>query len=206
MSSLSTYRSVILALLDDPYNSRYSTALVDSALRLALQEYSTSHPPLLTYNIDGTGSNCIVMPADFQPARLVRCELHDDLGEAQVEVRFTAQYHDHQWVIETVDRQVKTGETLDVFHLAGSHSIADLDGAAATSLPERDEPWVQMGAAGFAALSRATSLAEANVIQPDATRHILEVALKYLAESRRMLALEPRSQIGLLPQVPGDRF
>jgi len=206
MSVLAIYRTAIIALLDDPYYSRFTATQVDAALRFALIEYSIFRPPVLSYNIDGAGTYRITMPADFQPLRIIRAELHAEFANPQSEVKMISRFLDNQWEIETTERLINLGESLDLFYMGSVHTIYDLDGADVTTIPVQDEQMVQIGAAGYACISRATSQGEANVIQSDATKHIFEIGNKYLDDFRKMLRPVGKGYYGSLPSVPTDTF
>lgn len=183
MSSIIEYCTAILTLLDDASGARYPNDLVERALRLALREYDRVHPNEATYNVDGNGERVIELPADFQPARILRVEVHDEAESPQARLRFNAYAQDGQWFIELMDRTLPASESIDLTY-ATAHTIDGLDEAAGTSVPAEHENALQMGAAGFAALMRAASRAETVNLQPGLSRSLLELSAVLLRDFR----------------------
>jgi hypothetical protein len=201
MSALAAYRTAVLALLDDPTPSLYTTAQIDQALRQALLVYSNARPPLLVYNVDGSDTYRIVMPADFQPTRVVRAEYHDPTIDPQTKVMVYAFNQDSQWYVDTYGRRIAVGESLDIVYFGTLHTIDDLDSAAGTTVPEQDEGIVQLGAAGYAALMRAHSRTESNNLQPSVATRLLELGRQYLDDFSYQLKPVPKSLFATMPPL-----
>ncbi len=205
MSDLAEFRTAVLQLLDDPASARYTTDLVERALRQSLREYSRRRPLLATLNVDGTGDSLLELPADFQPMQVLMVELHEETALPQSELRFYAYHQDGQWCLHLMDAAPAATQSLDVTYTT-THSIDGLDGAAGTTLPLEDESAVQLGAAGYAALYRAVSRAESANLQPELARKLIDLAAAFLREFRASIAARPQGKLAFLPSIPADRF
>jgi hypothetical protein len=200
MSSITEYRTAILTLLDDAAGARYTSDLIDRALRLALREYDRLHPNEATYNMDGNGERVIELPADFQPASILRVEVHTEGECPQPRLRFNAYTQDGQWFIELMDRSLSASESIDVTY-TNAHTIDGLDEAAGTSVRAEHENAVQMGAAGFAALMRAASRAETVNLQPGLSRSLLELSAVLLRDFRAAIRKDAGAVFATWPVV-----
>lgn len=162
--NLSAYRSLTSILLADSALARYSNDLLDLALRQSLVVYSQASPQVLSavlsfaadgreQSLDGLGAVLHVLrfeypydPAASGPRPLVEARLYWSGGSPYVYIGGK--------------RRPATGEQA-LLHYAAGHTIADLEGAETTSVPTRHAGVVGLGAAAFAARTRAGQLVEA---------------------------------------------
>jgi hypothetical protein len=198
MSSITEYRTAVLTLLDDAAGGRYSSDLIDQTVRLALREYGRVHPNLATYNVDGTGERVIELPADFQPLSILGVEYHDESQSPQARLRFNAYTQDGQWVVELMDMAPSASESIDMTYTS-AHTIDGLDEAAGTSVPAGHEHTIQVGAAGFAALTRAASRAETVNLQPGLSRSLLELSSVLLQDFRAVIRKDAGAVFASMP-------
>jgi hypothetical protein len=204
MSAIATYRTAILALLDDVSKTRYSDNQVDQALRLAMLEYSQSRPNLDVYALDTDGNKVITIPSDFAGTHVFKVELYDANPNLIQEVPFYAYRIAETFYIQTRD-VIAAGKVL-LLTYSLSHIIDGLDGAAGTSVPEEDETTLQIGAAGYAAQMRATSRAETINMQPSVSGQILKVATMFLTQFRAAIAGTNGAWISDPPNMPEITF
>jgi len=165
MSDLSHYRTDIRQMLDDVNTDRYPLAIIDESIELALLQYSRRKPLLRTYSLDSTGSKRITLPADLEAMAIVDVEWVTSLADFNDRIAFYATKPDEQWVIETPGNLIPLGEVLSI-HYHALHTIDGFNGAAGTTVLEQDEELVEIGAAGYACIARATQLVETNNLNP----------------------------------------
>jgi len=183
MSAIATYRTAVLALLDDVSKTRYTDAQVDQGIRLALMEYTRAKPVIASYIVSCDGTEDLEMPADFSAAFITNVELWNATPDLIEAIPFYAYKRDFQWIIHTVGIAYSASYVLVVTY-SSSHYIDGLDSGAGTSIPDEDEQVLEIGAAGFAALSRSSSRAETINMQPAVSAQVAKVADNYLAQFR----------------------
>jgi hypothetical protein len=179
MSSIASFRTSILKILDDAGLARFTNDQVDQGLRAAMAEYSRSRPDRVTRNFDGTGKSVLEMPADFQALQVIQVELHNDTGTPQCSLPYYAYIQDSSWFLYFMDYVPLGSETIDVTYTA-IHTVDGLDGAACTSIPAQDEVSLQMGAAGYATLYRAVGRSESVNLQPAVSKGLVELSGSFL--------------------------
>ena len=202
--TLTTWRTAVLALLDDASAARYTTAQVDAAIRQALHQYDANRPLVATYSMDGQDTYQIIVPADFPGEHITEVELDND-DDPPTALTFYAFRKDEQWFIDTIGYLVSSDE--DIFiTFSNRHTLDGLDGGAGTSIPAADEYAVQIGAAGFALQSRASSRAESINLLPEVSQQLLTLAALYLAQFNRLAGPRPVPTLTREPTLKSDIF
>jgi hypothetical protein len=182
--AIAAYRTKVLAVLDDASQTRYTSAQVDQALRLALAEYSTSRPIDTTYSLDADGTQRLALPSDFV-ARYVY-GLENRATYPPIIYPIYAYNEDETWIIETPQHTIPTGTTLTVLY--GSPQFIDgLDSAAGTTILDEHADILSLGAAGFALADRANSRNETVNIDHDAAEIMLRQSAHYLTKFHAFL-------------------
>jgi len=205
MSALATFRTRVLALLDDATQAYYSNDQVDAALRWALSTYTQYRPLLATYAFDVDGNSKFELPADFSAINITKVETYEiDVDDVR-EIVFYAFKKDEAWWIETRLETLTAGDTITITY-STTNTIDDLDSAAGTTIPAEDEHLVQVGAAGYALKARAASTAEEVNLNDDTTQRILQMADSHLAYFLITLAPAPQAGYPTLPAPPTDTF
>jgi hypothetical protein len=202
--TLTTWRTAVLSLLDDPSNARYTNDQVDAAIRQALQAYNVTRPFVRTYSIAGTGNYQITMPADFLAERITEVFLDND-DDPPTPITFYAFRKDEQWVIQTTRYVVPTDKNIYVTY-ADNHILDGLDSGAGTTIPAADEYAVQIGAAGYALASRAASRAESINMQPAVTAQLLSLSKVYLAQFTLLTRPHASPTFTQTPDLKGGVF
>lgn len=185
--NLAQYRVKIRDLLDDTGATRYTEDQIDTALRNALEAYAEKRPLSKTYVLDGTGEQRITLPSDFVATGITRAELIDDTPSRDDELVFIAEKVDEGWTVETVNKTIQVGDQILLTYYTG-HTVDGLDSAAGTTIPAEHTLTVAIGAAGFAAQSRAVSRAETINLQKEVRKQLQELASTYLTMFNDMLA------------------
>jgi hypothetical protein len=174
--TLAQYRVRVAELLDDTANARYVTAQIDTALRAALIDYSTMRPILRTYMLDTTGDKVIDLPADFTAMQITRVQLWNNDPDKYINVKAFVRLVDEQWSVETVDTIYPTKNVLIVSY-TDHQTIDSLDSAAGTTVD--DDNLLAIGAAAYAAQSRAVSRAETINMQPALQKQLIDISTRY---------------------------
>jgi hypothetical protein len=205
MSAIATYRTAILALLTDAGLATFSNNDVDAALIWALSEYSLKRPLIRTYLFDVISTTTMhVMPTDLVTRHITKVELYDADPNSIIELVYYAFIRDEQWMIST-KYPVETGEILQVSY-STIHTIDGLDSAAGTTVPDADEPLLQLGAAGHACLMRARNRIETINMNPEVVKAYREVAADFLSNFLGVLISDARAYV-VLPDFPtADKF
>jgi hypothetical protein len=204
MTTLATYRTLVLALLDDPTLTRYTNDSVDVALRMALQTFSQYKPVTRTYTITADGERIIVVSTDLVPNKIykvVRIETDPDDNE---DLPFYAYRHDEQVSIEIPGRIIDADETLDLYYYV-DQTIDTLDGASGTTVTDDWDEVLAMGAAGYAAMIRANSRSESINMQPNVAKQLRDLANDYLSKFNDSL-INIGSTFATLPAAPTDEY
>lgn len=171
MMQASDFWAAMLVQLGDPAGDRFGSGLLEEALRQGLAEYSRAAPRLL--------SGMLVLPAAGQWQSL-GC-----LNGVQEVVELVFPYdpsallyrpYAQPWQFSWRDGvpllwiggqpQPQAGQALQVLYTS-AHTIAGLNGAAATTLPAEHEAFLVGGAAAWAAHGRALRLVEVHGSRTD---------------------------------------
>jgi hypothetical protein len=163
---LSTFKTRILDELGDPTGTRFTAALVEQALRQAVNEYSLALPLLkrLAFTIATAGRNQkitsisaysallnVYYPYDsssvLNPSLLANCSYYATFDGTQLELTINGPK------VPQVGEQIYLVYTLN-------HTVKDLDSAAATTINPSHDLLIIQGAAGLAAVLRASSVME----------------------------------------------
>ncbi len=163
MTNLEEIKDRALEALGDPNGTRYSAAQLEEAIRLALEEYSRALPQVreaaITVTTAGSSQEIsgvdrlltvieVVYPYDPAAANPEPCETW-----------YAYSKDGSSWLLFE-DRAPQVGELICVRCAAG-HTLAGLDGAALTSLPNADEGLLVQAAAGHAAVMRSAGMVQA---------------------------------------------
>lgn len=189
---IATYRTRIALLLDDTTNARYTANQIDQALRTALEEFTLRQPVRRTYSVTADGLRRVVLPADFSALQILGVEEWNADPSIDKAIIYTAGFDDEQWYIEFDEDTVPDSGTILTVKYTDYQTIDGLDSAAGTTIPIAMEEPLMMGAAGYAAQSRAVSRAESINLQPGVLSQLLKVAEHYLTKFK--MAIDPPPQ------------
>ncbi len=184
--ALADYRTRVLALLDDAGLTRYTNALVDQALRNALETYSLFKPLVSSYAFDSTGEYREYLDTDFIATAIRAIEqwpltVTSGVPIIITQIPFYAYIQDEQWIFETKSKLLPAGSLLYIIY-EHVHTIDDLDSASATTIPLEDTELIAIGAAGHASRMRANSQIEANNLNAGEGQQLLSTSTAWLNE------------------------
>lgn len=201
MSNLAAFRTRIQNSLNDTA-AKYTTDVIDEALRKVLAEYTRAFPNILTQEITIAASGrsqtltaCanliaviqLVHPYDSTLPDPFTCQREDFMITWQSGVPF-AFFSGHAIPL--------AGEKMFVKY-AGKHTITNLDAAAATTVRDDHENSLVVGAAGQAAMIRASGLNETWGVKAGAMSQLMlwgndqyNRFLQFLAEIRTEQAFD----------------
>jgi hypothetical protein len=163
MANLASYRTRISNSLDDT-TSKYSTAVIDEALRKVLNTYTRSTPNIQShvYTITAAGSTQTLAAANLITViQLIPPYVRSsaDPFRYQREDYYLAFVDGSPALYFTGSEIPQVGESLLVKY-AGKQTITDLDSAVSTTVRDDHEDILVVGAAGQAAMMRASGLNE----------------------------------------------
>ena len=205
-ATLTTLRDRVEAQLADTANAIWSTSAIEEAIRQALHEYSKTRPQraigTLTLAADGRELSTTSITGILQVMD-VWCTYTASDPEFPPNRR-GFQYWPEQALIYVWDEACpQAGDVVRVFYTK-LQTLSGLDSASATSFPDDDESLIAIGAAGYAATSRAVDLAEQVTLDRLTTQQVRAWGLSKLQEFRsglktiaRRMALESLGHVEL---------
>jgi hypothetical protein len=186
MTTLSTYRTLLLDLLDDYDQDRYVDDTLDSALRLALADLDQTFPVERSQIVDATGQNRIALDDDFTAIIISRIEHYNEDNPNITELlAFTSSLQDGTWVIE-LDTALSNTEDIEIFYTT-PNTIEGLDTASTTTLPSRLVNPFLRAAAGYAVQIRAQAISENNNLVDSTPATLAALANTWIDDFRTLL-------------------
>lgn len=201
MTTITEIKTRISQVLEDPDGTRFGSALLDEALRLALAALDQRLPRILsseiTLSAGGRDQAVAGLSGCLYLVSLYLKHENSSMRELEAEGDFSYQFADGQLLLHFSGRRYpQSGDVLRVTY-AASNQVQGLDGAAATTLPPAYESALVNGAAGHACLLRAARLAEAYGTRPDETNRLMEISRLRLEDFGRTLgALKVLQEFG----------
>jgi len=158
----SEFHTRIQLFLQDPDSTRFSSALLDSALRQALNHFSLAVPRIhkteLMVIVDSSEYTLNTVSGLTQVLALWYPWCEGDLPTPPLQ-EWYLYWQSGVPVLRLRDRIFEEGTALKLFY-AANHTIQGLDDAESSSIPEGLQETLALGAAGKAALMRAAHLVE----------------------------------------------
>jgi len=163
MANLAAYRTRIQNSLDDT-NSKYSNDIIDEALRKVLNEYTRANPNYKTYELTVTTAGRSQTLAVVNLIAIIQLvhPYDDTLTDPFIYERedFSLMYMDGSPVVYFNGNDIPEVSEVIYVKYAAKQTIEDLDSEAATTLRDDHEDVLVVGAAGQAAMMRASGLNE----------------------------------------------
>ncbi|MEA4907167.1 MAG: hypothetical protein VB089_06100 [Anaerolineaceae bacterium] len=204
MTTLAHLNTQVLQLLADPAGIRYPGELVTEAIRQALQEYSTAWPQVkvagLTVTQPGQAQSLAGLAGLQAVLRLVYPYTPGEIDPPPW-AAYWYYWADGRPVVQIQGASPQAGQQLQVTY-AAAHSLQDLDGAPLTTVRPDHLPILATGAAGLAAVMRASGVAESYASRSSDPSQLLEWGGAQLLEFRsrlRELKITARQMPGVLP-------
>jgi hypothetical protein len=160
--TLGIFMDRIAEVVGDPSRARYSDAVIEEGLRLALEEYSKVSPQILetSVTVDSPGRDQVVL---LNGGLWILSVLFPvtDASAPEVESYYAYQRGGNQWLrIGSPAPEPSAGDVITVLYGA-AHTVAELDAAHETTVPLADFGLLVQGGAGHAMSIRADSIIEA---------------------------------------------
>lgn len=191
MSNLATLRGRVAAILGDSANVRYSTGLLDEALRIAIENYSQAFPQIKTAAHTATAGGTQTLSTFTDLQHIIRIYYPYDAAD-EIHQPYACGYY-YFWQDGAVRLDLfntpsipQAGDPI-VIDYAAPHTLEDLDGAEATTIPPQHFTAIINGAAGEAAMVRAQNMVEAYGQRSDETNKLKEWAINKMAIYERFL-------------------
>jgi hypothetical protein len=163
MTTLAAYRTRIQNSLDDT-SDKYSDAVIDEALRKVLNEYTRANPNFKTHEhtVSAAGRVQTLSAAALIVITQLVHPYDDTLTDPFVYERedFTLSYMDGSPTLYFFGGDIPQVDEIIYIKYAAKQTITDLDSAVATTIRDDHEDILVLGAAGQAAMMRASGLNE----------------------------------------------
>ncbi|MCD6476326.1 MAG: hypothetical protein J7K85_08735 [Anaerolineaceae bacterium] len=160
----SEFHERILLFLHDSDSTRYDEDLLDSALRQSLNHFSLAVPMInrteLMVAADGYEYSLNTLTSLTQVLAIWYPWCDGDLPVKPLR-EWYLYWQNGTPVLRLQEKMFEEGTSMKLFY-AACHTISGLDGAESTTLPEVSEETLALGAAGKAALIRASHLVESH--------------------------------------------
>jgi len=164
MATLSDYRTRIQNSLDDT-TLKYSEDVIDEALRKVLNEYTRAFPNIRANEliVDEKGklqsiSSCTNLIAIIRIVHPYNSAVDDPYTKERED--FIVTWRDGIPYLFFSGGQIPQGDDVILIEYAANHMIEDLDDAPSTTVRDDHEDLLVVGAAGQAAMMRASGLTE----------------------------------------------
>jgi len=176
-ATLTTLRDRVEAHLQDSGNTRWSTDDLDEAIRQALEQYSRQNPNTAIGSIALTANGREISLASLTGLLRVEKVWWDYDSSTPGYPPNWRQFQVWPGSILYVDdpSEPQNGDVVRVWYTK-KHTLNALDSATATTIPDEDISYLVMGAAHFAALSRAVELSESMTTDHDVVKRLTEWA------------------------------
>ena len=163
MANLVSYRTRITNSLDDT-TSKYSSGIIDEALRKVLNTYTRANPNItaVTHTVSTAGrKQTITAPGLIAIIQLVH-PYNASAADPFVYERedFYQVYENNSPVLYFTGEDIPQTDEVVYIKYGAKHTIDDLDSAEATTVRDDHEDILVVGAAGQAAMMRASGLNE----------------------------------------------
>jgi hypothetical protein len=163
MTTLAAYRTRVQNSLDDT-SDKYSDAVIDEALRKVLNEYTRANPNFKTHEhtISTAGRTQTLSAAALIVIVQLVHPYNSTLTDPFIYERedFTLTYMDGNPTLYLFGEDIPQVDEKIYIKYAAKQTITDLDSAAATTIRDDHEDILVLGAAGQAAMMRASGLNE----------------------------------------------
>lgn len=177
MANLTAYRTRVINSLDDN-TLKYSSDILDEALRKVLNEYTRSFPNLLStaVTVSTAGKlqsleDCTNLIAIIRLIHPYNSALMDPFIHKRED--FLLSWRDGIPFIFLTGNDIPQAAEKMLVEYASKQSIEDLDSAEATTVRDDHEDLIIVGAAGQAAMMRASGLTEKWGHRPNETSALM---------------------------------
>jgi len=206
MTALAAFRIRIQNSLDDT-KSKYSTDIIDEALRKILNEYTRANPNVLTHThtVATAGRIQTLSAANLIVITQLVHPYDSTLTDPFVYERedFTLSYMDGEPTLYFSGEDIPEIDEKVYIKYAGKQTIEDLDSATASTIRDDHEDILVVGASGQAAMMRASGLNEQWGGRPGEMGALMSWGTNQYA--RFLAFLEEIKQEAILPIFP-DTF
>jgi len=191
-ATLTTLRDRVEAYLQDTTNVRWSTTDLDEAIQQAVEQYSRQNPNTAIGTITVTGAGREISLSSL--TGLLRVEKvwwdYDSVTPGYPPTWRQFQVWPNNILYIDDPSEPAVNDVIRVWYTK-KQTLNLLDSATATTIPDEDIQYIIMGAAHFAALSRALELAEEMTTDHDVVKRLSEWADNTGKNFRYGIALKP---------------
>ena len=208
--TLTTVRDRVELLLQDSTNDKWSTGMIDEALRQALALYSEKLPAksITTVTLSAAGREVDISSKTYRNIERVWWDYDSTDPEHPPNWRQFEVWDGDVLYIKD-DDEPASGDVVRIW-ITTDHTLNGLDSATVTSFPYNHTFVICWGAAAYAALSRAVVVAELSNVNKWAERNLREWGesqlLKYVVELDRLAAKDALLESGIAEARVLDQF
>lgn len=211
MTTLSILRPRIAAVLGDSSNLRYSTDLLDEALRVVIESYSLAYPQIKTAVHTATAGRTQTLTTFTDLQHIIRIYYPYDSSD---EIHLPYGYGYYYFWQDGAPRldlfntpTIPQAGDLIVIEYSAPHTLEGLDTAITTTIPAQHFTPLVHAAAGEAAAIRAQNMVEAYGQRSDETKKLAEWAAGKKAAFQTFLdSLVHTPPPGPPLQLPGQHW
>jgi hypothetical protein len=190
-ATLATLRDRVELELADSGNAIWSSDDIDEGIRQALHEYSRTRPlqSVGTVVLDATGREIDISSlSGLLGVVQIWCDYDSGDPAFPPNRRSFQHWPDSQKIYVDDDYEPQNGDTMRVFYTK-LQTLNGLDSETTTTIPLDDESLIAMGAAGYAATSRAVDLTEQVTLDRLTAQQVRAWGLAKLQEFRAGLSV-----------------
>jgi hypothetical protein len=198
------------SFLEDSTNTKWSTAELEAAIRLAIYVYSDYFPrrAITTVDLTAAGREIDISGIDYRTIERVWWDYDSSDPDHPPHWRdFEVWPGDLLYVNDP--EEPASGDTLRIWYTT-NHTLDELDSATATTIPNRHAEIIAIGAAGFAAHTRVATLSEQANVNEWAPRNLGEWATAqlqtYYQRLQHLAAQQATQRAGLANLAALDRW
>lgn len=209
-ATLTTLRDRIEQLLDDTTNQRWSTALIDEGIKMALAHYTREvpHTVLASLTLSTAGREIDISSLTYSHVLRVWWD-YDSSDPTHPPNWRSFEIWPGDILYINDDNEPAVGDVVRVWYTT-PHTLSGLEAAAATTFPANHDTYLVTGAAGYAALTRAISRTEKLNVDGWTHKRLNDWSNELLTQfnkALRMLASQAAAQAsGIIQSPPLDRW
>lgn len=192
IKTLANIRDRVELALQDTGNAIWAAGDIDEAITEALEEYSRDNPhhKIGTVTTSAAGrEHSISALTGIQRVERVWWDYDSDTPGYPPRWRHFAVWPGAILYIDD-DEEPASGDVIRIWYTL-KHTLDDLDGASATTIPDEDIGYIVLGSAQHAARSRAIELAEQATVDKEVVKRLLTYAKEMGVQFRRGVRKQP---------------
>jgi len=192
MNDLENLKNRVRQILDDGGGTRFSETLLDNAVRQAMTRLDDKLPQMKEVEFTVVSPGCYQVVSGLQRplfmVKVLRLGGLEDSKEREITTGVVFTLNGEDVLLHFGGGLIpRTGDRF-LIHYAAGNSLAGLDEAETTSLPESALPALECAVAGLACLLRAAAVSEAYGARPGESNRLTQQSRLWLDAAEKSLA------------------